>query len=96
MNTTKLGRQGESLAAESYQKKATPSSNEIIVLADRRSISLHVEMMCSLLWRLSQGQALILVTLNPLFQKNNSALLLLLLTTLSVQITCMSMLGLIS
>ena len=96
MNTTKLGRQGESLADESYQKKARPSSNAIIVLADRRSISLLVKMMCSLLWRLSQGQALILVTLNPLFQKNNSALLLLLLTTLSVQITWMSMLGLIS
>jgi len=96
MNTTKLGRQGESLAAESYQKKAIPSSNAIIVLADRRSISLLVKVKYSLLWRLSQGQALILVTLNPLFQKYNSPLLLLLLTTLSVQITWMSMLGLIS
>ncbi len=85
MNTTKLARQGESLAAESYQEKATPSSNAIIVLADRKSISLLVKMMCSLLWRLSQGQAPILVTLNPLFQKNNRALLLLLLTTLSVK-----------
>ena len=96
MNTTKLGRQGESLAAESYQKKATLSSNAIIDLADRRWISLLVKGKYSLLWRLSQGQVLILGTLNPLFQKNNSVLLLLLLTTLSVQITWMSMLGLIS
>ncbi|MEC7084583.1 MAG: hypothetical protein VXW60_00435, partial [Bacteroidota bacterium] len=70
--TTKLGRQSESLATESYQKKATPSSNAIIVLADRRSISILVKLKYSLLWTLSQGQALILATLNPLFQKRTA------------------------
>ncbi|GIR81565.1 MAG: hypothetical protein CM15mP83_2910 [Flavobacteriaceae bacterium] len=56
MNTTKLGRQGESLAAESCQKKATPSSNAIIVLADRRWISLLVKVKYSLLWTLSKDK----------------------------------------
>ena len=50
----------------------------------------------SIFWRLGQGKALILMTLNPLFKKNNITLTLLLLAILLVQITWLLMLGLIS